>query len=109
MRWSLPGLHCKGCTPTRRMNNGPKRRIKNGIEETEDSKAFIPLIMFAGRTVELLAGTALALGIFPRTGCVGTSCFHCFRNLYCAHLLAISRKAESQAQLVNFFKNVTTW
>jgi putative oxidoreductase len=71
--------------------------------------AFIPLMMLAGRTVELLAGTALALGIFPRPAALAPLAF-IVSATFIAHAFWLSAgQLNFQAQLVDFFKNVTTW
>jgi putative oxidoreductase len=72
-------------------------------------KAFTPVMMFAGRTIEFLAGTALAFGKFPRLAALALLAF-IVSATFIAHAFWLSAgKPNFQAQLVNFFKNVTTW
>jgi putative oxidoreductase len=64
---------------------------------------------FAGRTIELLAGTALALGIFPRLAALALLAF-IVPATFIGHAFWLSAgQPNFQTQLVNFFKNVTTW
>lgn len=72
-------------------------------------KTLIPPMMFAGRIVEFLAGAALALGIFPRLAALALLGF-IVSATFIAHAFWLSAGNPSfQGQLVNFFKNVTTW
>ncbi len=72
-------------------------------------KTFIPPMMLAARSVEFLSGTALAFGIFPRLAALVLLGF-IFSATFIAHAFWFSTgKPNFQSQLVNFFKNVTTW
>lgn len=72
-------------------------------------KALIPFMMLVARAVELLAGTALALGLLPQLAAVVLLAF-IVSATFISHAFWLSvGTPKFEGQLVNFFKNVTTW
>ncbi len=68
--------------------------------------AVVPLIMLAGRSLEIVAGFALALGVYPRVAAVGLFLFLVPATLVShSFWLAVGTPAF-QSQLINFFKNM---
>lgn len=79
------------------------------LENRGFPKAIVPLMMLAARTFELLAGTALALGILPQLAAIVLLAF-IFSATFISHAFWLSvGKPKFEGQLVNFFKNVATW
>jgi putative oxidoreductase len=71
--------------------------------------ALVPLIMWAGRALELAAGFALALGIFPRLSALALLAF-LVPATFVSHSfwLAVGTPAF-QGQVINFSKNMAIW
>ena len=66
----------------------------------------VPLIMLAGRSLELVAGFALALGIYPRLAAVGLFLFLVPATLVSHSFWLAAGTPLFQSQLINFFKNM---
>jgi putative oxidoreductase len=69
--------------------------------------SLVPLIMWAGRALELAAGFALALGIFPRLSALAL--FGFLVPAIFAFVLVGRRLPRFQGQLINFLKNMAIW
>jgi uncharacterized membrane protein YphA (DoxX/SURF4 family) len=67
--------------------------------------AVVPLLMFAGRTVELIAGVALALGIYPRLAALALFAFLVPATLVSHSFWKAVGTPAFQGQMINFFKN----
>jgi uncharacterized membrane protein YphA (DoxX/SURF4 family) len=69
----------------------------------------VPAIMLVGRALELLAGVALALGLYPRLAALALFAF-LVPATFISHSfwLALGTK-QLQPQLINFSKNVAIW
>jgi len=71
--------------------------------------ALIPFMMAAGRGLEVVAGLALLLGIYPRVAALGLFAF-IVPATFVSHPFWLSAGTPSfQSQLINFFKNVAIW
>jgi len=71
--------------------------------------ALVPAAMFAGRSVEIVAGFALALGVFPRLAALALFLF-LIPATFVSHSFWLSAgTAAFQSQLINFSKNVAIW
>ena len=71
--------------------------------------AFVPLLMLAGRSLEIIAGFALALGVYPRLAAVGLFLF-LVPATFISHSFWLAAGSPSfQGQLINFFKNAGIW
>ena len=69
----------------------------------------VPLIMWAGRALELAAGFALALGIFPRLSALALLAF-LVPATFASHSFWLATGTPAfQGQLINFSKNVAIW
>lgn len=70
--------------------------------------ALVPLLMLAGRILELVAGVALAVGVVPQLAALALLAF-ILSATFISHAFWLSAgKPNFQSQMVNFFKNVTT-
>src|SRR5262249_12894282 len=69
----------------------------------------VPLAMFAGRFLEIVAGFGLAFGIFPRWCAAGLFAF-LLPATFVSHPFWLSAGTpQFQGQLINFCKNVAIW
>jgi putative oxidoreductase len=69
----------------------------------------IPLFMFAARTVEIVAGLALAGGLFPRYAAIALFAF-IVPATFVSHTFWSAKDGEEfQRQLRNFSMNVAIW
>lgn len=67
--------------------------------------SLVPLLMLSARTIEIVAGFSLALGIYPRLAAVTILAF-LFPATFTAHAFwQVSGSAAFTPQLLNFFKN----
>lgn len=80
-----------------------REMVERGIPE-----AFVPLLMLAGRTLEVVAGIALAVGIFPQLAALALFGFIVSATFISHAFWRSIGKSNFQSQLVNFFKNATT-
>jgi putative oxidoreductase len=71
--------------------------------------AIVPFAMFAARSLEIVAGLGLALGIFPRWSALLLFAF-LVPSTFVSHSfwLAVGTP-QFQGQLINFCKNVAIW
>lgn len=70
--------------------------------------SIVPLLMLAG-SLEIVAGFALALGVYPRLAAVGLF-FFLVPATFVSHSLWLAAGSPSfQVQLINFFKNAGIW
>jgi len=71
--------------------------------------AIVPWFMFATRALELVAGFALVLGVFPRLAALALLSFLVPATLV-SHSFWLSAGAPAfMGQLINFSKNVAIW
>ncbi len=71
--------------------------------------AIVTVFMLAGRSLELVAGFALALGIYPRLAAAGLFLF-LLPATFISHSFWLSLGTPAfQGQLINFFKNTAIW
>jgi uncharacterized membrane protein YphA (DoxX/SURF4 family) len=69
----------------------------------------VPLMMFGARTLEVAAGSALALGVYPQWAAVGLLVF-LVPTTFVAHAFwSAAATPLFTVQLVNFLKNVCMW
>jgi putative oxidoreductase len=68
-------------------------------------QAFAPLFMLGGRVLQVLAGTALVLGVKERTAALALAAFLVPATVV-AHGFWTAGAGDFQPQLVNFLKNV---
>lgn len=79
------------------------------LAERHVSDRLIPFFMFAARTLEIVAGLALAAGIFPQYAALVLFSF-IFPATFVAHTFWSAKNAEDyQRQLKNFSINVAIW
>src|SRR5580698_6047313 len=69
----------------------------------------VPLIMWAGRALELAAGFALALGIFPRLSALALLAFLVPATFVSHSFWLAAGTPAFQGQLINFSKNMAIW
>jgi putative oxidoreductase len=71
--------------------------------------ALVPLMMLGARTLEVVAGVALSLGIYPRWAAVGLLVF-LVPTTFVAHAFwSAAGTPLFTVQLINFLKNVCMW
>jgi putative oxidoreductase len=71
--------------------------------------ALVPLLMFCGRSVELVAGMALAFGLLPRLAALALLAF-LIPATFVAHSFWLAAGTPAfQPQLINFSKNLAMW
>jgi uncharacterized membrane protein YphA (DoxX/SURF4 family) len=71
--------------------------------------SIVPLLMLAGRNLEIVAGLALALGVYPRLAAMGLFLF-LVPATFVSHSFWLAAGSPSfQGQLINFFKNAGIW
>jgi putative oxidoreductase len=69
----------------------------------------LPMLMLAGRTLEIVVGLALALGVYPRLAAMGLFLF-LVPATFVSHSFWLAAGSPSfQGQLINFFKNAGIW
>src|SRR5437762_14227751 len=68
--------------------------------------AIVPWFMFAGRAIELVAGFALVLGVFPRLAALALLSFLIPVSLVSTSFWYSSGSLAFMGQLINFSKNV---
>lgn len=71
--------------------------------------ALVPLLMLCGRSVELVAGFALAFGVLPRLAALALLAFLIPATLVSHSFWLAAGTPAFQAQLINFSKNVAIW
>ena len=71
--------------------------------------ALVPLIMWVGRALELAAGFALALGIFPRLSALALLAFLVPATFVSHSFWLVGGTPAFQGQLINFTKNMAIW
>jgi putative oxidoreductase len=69
----------------------------------------VPLIMWVGRALELAAGFALALGIFPRLSALALLAFLVPATFVSHSFWLAAGTPAFQGQLINFSKNMAIW
>ena len=78
-----------------------KEMGEHGVPE-----ALVPLLMFLGRSVELVAGLALALGVLPRLAALALLAFLIPATLVSHSFWLSAGTPAFMGQLINFSKNV---
>jgi putative oxidoreductase len=69
----------------------------------------VPVAMFAGRTLEIVAGFGLAFGIFPRW-CAAALFAFLVPATFVSHSFCLAAGTPRfQGQLINFCKNMAIW
>jgi putative oxidoreductase len=69
----------------------------------------VPLLMLSGRSLEIVAGFALALGVYPRLAALALFVF-LVPATFVSHSFWLAAGSPSfQGQLINFFKNAGIW
>ena len=71
--------------------------------------ALVPLMMLAGRIVELVAGFALALGILPQWSALALLAFLVPATFVSHSFWLAAGTPAFQGQLINFCKNLAIW
>jgi putative oxidoreductase len=71
--------------------------------------SLVPLMMLAGRMLELAAGFALALGIVPRLAALALVAFLVPATLVSHSFWLAAGTPAFQGQLINFSKNIAMW
>jgi putative oxidoreductase len=69
----------------------------------------VPLAMFAGRTLEIVAGFGLAFGIFPRWCAAALFAFLVPATFVSHSFWLAAGTSQFQGQLINFCKNLAIW
>jgi len=69
-------------------------------------EALVPLFMFFGRSVELVAGVALAFGVLPRLAALALLAFLIPATLVSHSFWLATGTPAFQPQLINFSKNL---
>lgn len=78
-----------------------KELVERGAPAT-----LVPMLMFIGRSIELIGGFALLLGFFSRTASVALMGFLVIAT-YVGHAFWLAAGTPAfQPQLINFFKNI---
>jgi putative oxidoreductase len=71
--------------------------------------ALVPALMLAGRSLELIAGVALGLGLFPRQAALALLTFLVPATFVSHSFWLVFGTPAFQPQLINFSKNVAIW
>jgi putative oxidoreductase len=71
--------------------------------------AIVPFAMFAARSLEIVAGLGLALGIFPRWSALLLFAFLVPATFVSHSFWLAVGTPQFQGQLINFCKNVAIW
>jgi putative oxidoreductase len=69
----------------------------------------VPVIMLAGRVLELAAGFGLALGVFPRLMALALFAFLVPATFISHSFWLAAGTPAFQGQLINFSKNIAIW
>lgn len=72
-------------------------------------ESLVPLFMFCGRSVELVAGLALAFGVLPRLAALGLLAFLVPATFVSHSFWLAAGTPAFQPQLINFSKNLAIW
>ena len=72
-------------------------------------EALVPLCMFFGRSVELVAGLALAFGVLPRLAALALLAFLVPATFVSHSFWLAAGTSAFQPQLINFSKNLAIW
>ena len=81
-----------------------KEMAERGVPE-----ALVPLVMFLGRSVELVAGLALLFGVLPRLAALALLAF-LIPATFVSHSFWLATGTPAfQPQLINFSKNLAIW
>jgi putative oxidoreductase len=71
--------------------------------------SIVTVVMLGGRALEIVAGCALALGVYPRLAALGLFLF-LLPATFVSHSFWLSAGTPLfQGQLINFFKNAGIW
>ena len=81
-----------------------KEMAERGVPPT-----VVPLAMFAGRFLEIVAGFGLALGIFPRWSAFALFVFLVPATFISHSFWLAAGTPQFQGQLINFCKNMAIW
>jgi putative oxidoreductase len=68
--------------------------------------SFVPALILGARALQLIAGTCLVLGIYPRISAVALLLFLIPATLMAHAFWQVSGTSLYMVQLINFFKNV---
>jgi putative oxidoreductase len=68
--------------------------------------SLIPALIFGARTLQIIAGAALALGIYPRASSLALLLFLIPATLLAHAFWQVEGTSQYMVQLINFFKNV---
>jgi len=79
---------------------GAKELLEHGAPAS-----LVPFLMLSARTIEIVAGFSLALGIYPRLAAVAILAFLFPATLTAHTFWQVSGTAAFTPQLLNFFKN----
>jgi len=79
---------------------GAKELLEHGAPAS-----LVPFLMLGARTIEIVAGSSLALGIYPRLAAVAVLAFLLPATLTAHAFWQVSGTAAFTLQLLNFFKN----
>jgi putative oxidoreductase len=71
--------------------------------------ALVPLIMLGGRVLEVVAGFALALGVFPQLAALALLGFLIPATFVSHSFWEAWGTAAFMVQMINFFKNAAIW
>ena len=82
---------------------------KELVERGANPAGLVPLIMWAGRALELAAGFALALGIFARLSALALLAFLVPATFVSHSFWLAAGTSAFQGQLINFSKNIAIW
>jgi putative oxidoreductase len=72
-------------------------------------EALVPLSMFFGRSVELVAGLALSCGVLPRLAALALLAFLVPATFVSHSFWLAAGTSAFQPQLINFSKNLAIW
>ena len=72
-------------------------------------EALVPLSMFVGRSLELVAGLALAFGVLPRLAALALLAFLVPATFVSHSFWLAAGTSAFQPQLINFSKNLAIW
>ncbi len=81
-----------------------KELMTRGVPAT-----LVPLIMLSGRVLELAAGFALALGVFPQFAAFALLAFLIPATFVSHSFWQAAGTPAFQGQMINFFKNFAIW
>ena len=81
-----------------------REMMERGVPAT-----LVPGMMLAGRSLEVVAGFALTLGVFPRFAALALLLFLIPATFVSHSFWLAGGTAAFQSQLINFSKNVAIW